>query len=447
MASFSPDVMSLLLGGIGGFAVGGALCYAAFAGAGAKLDETTAQLMAARDKLEALEKELQQNLHKNAGLEAERRLQQEQMRQHRDDLDAMEKKFALQFENLANRIFDEKSQKFKQDSAENLNQLLNPLRERLQDFHRKVEDSFGQQAKETFSLKEQIQQIASVNKEISLQAESLTRALKGDVKAQGNWGEMMLEKLLEDSGLRRDREYTLQGAEMGLKHVESGRALKPDVIVNLPDNKHIIIDAKVSLTHYERFCGAEDDALRAGALKDFMASIRQHVTGLEGRRYQHTEKLGTPDFVLMFMPIEGAYSLAVQQDPQMHSHAWERGVIVVSPVSLFATLRTIASVWNVERQNKSTLEIARVGGTLVDKVAGFIDYMEEVGRRLDKAQEAYQGASKALTSGRGNILKTAEKLRDLGVKSAKALPASSDDDEDETPADDAALPLKVIEKA
>ncbi len=443
MASFTPDVMSILIGCAGGLAVGIILALALGSGDKAKIDAANENLNKERERSSELDKKLQYELQKSAGLEAERRLTLEQIAKNKSDLEQMEKKFSLQFENLANKIFEEKSAKFKMDSAESLGQLLNPLRERLQEFHKKVDDSFGEQAKETFSLKEQIQNIVSANREITQQTESLTKALKGDVKAQGNWGEVMLEKILEDSGLRKDIDYFTQGAEMGLKHVESGRAIKPDVIVNLPDNKHIIIDAKVSLTHYERYCAADTDADRNIAMKEFSNSIRAHVAGLEQRRYQDTDKLGTPDIVLMFMPIEGAYSLAVQKDADLHSSAWNKKIVIVSPVTLFATLRTISSLWTIDRQNKSTLEIAKLGGSLVDKVSSFLGHMDDLGKQLKKANETYDDASRSLTTGRGSMLKTAEKLRGLGVKNNKALPSSGGADDDA--GDDDETPLKALE--
>jgi DNA recombination protein RmuC len=339
-----------------------------------------------------------------------------------------------QFENLANRIFDEKTQRFKTESQEGIAQLLSPLRERLQEFQKKVDDSFSQQAKEQFSLKNEIEKIVAANQQISLQAEGLTKALKGDVKAQGNWGEVMLEKILEDSSLRKGIDYVLQGADLGLRHAESGGSLKPDVIVMLPDGKHVIVDAKVSLTAYERYCGAADDAGRATHLKDYISSVRAHVTGLEQRRYQDTEKLGTPDFVLMFMPVEGAYSLAVQQDAALHSYAWDKKIVIVCPSTLFATLRTVASVWRIELQNRNNLEIARQGGNLYDKVVSFVEDMQILGKRISAASDAYEDAFKKLSSGTGNIIKRAEDIRALGVKASKKMPVQLvAPDEDVTP--------------
>jgi DNA recombination protein RmuC len=373
-------------------------------------------------------------------LEAEKNALSDSMARHKQDLSEMEKKFTLQFENLANRIFDEKTASFKKQSQEGLGTLLNPLKDKLQEFQKKVDDSFGQQAKEQYSLKNEIKNIVAVNEKMSQQTESLTKALKGDVKAQGNWGEVMLEKILEESGLRRNQDYILQGTELGLKDAE-GKQQKPDVIVKLPDAKHIIVDAKVSLTHYERYCSNDDETARAVALKEFLNSLRAHVTGLEQRRYQDTDKLGAPDFVLMFLPIEGAYSLAVQEDTGLHAFAWERRIIIVTPTTLFTTLRTVASLWRIEMQNRNTLEIARQGGLLYDKVAGFVKDMEDLGKKLGQASETYDKAFKNLSTGPGNIVKRTEDLKALGVKTTKSLPKAGEDEEK----DDTVTPLKTVE--
>ncbi|MBU6474850.1 MAG: DNA recombination protein RmuC [Alphaproteobacteria bacterium] len=333
----------------------------------------------------------------------------------------MEEKFSLQFENLANRIFDEKTDRFKKESREDLGNLLNPLRERLQEFQKKIDDSFGTQMREQISLKEEIRHIVSVNEKMSQQTENLTRALRGDVKAQGNWGEVMLEKILEAAGLREGIEYTTQGGGQSLRHIEDGGVLKPDVMIMLPEDKHIIIDSKVSLTSYERYCGTEDAGERALFSKEYLASVRTHVTGLSGKRYQDAAK-GTPDFVLMFMPIEGAFSLALQEDPSLHSFAWEKKIVIVCPSTLFATLRTVESVWRLERQNRNTLEIARRGSLLYDKVAGFVDTMQDLGKKIDATQKTYDDAFKKLSTGTGNIIRQTEELKTLGVKAGKSLP-------------------------
>lgn len=416
--SFTPE-LALLLGVIVGLAAG---------------------FFAAKKQYGNRHSDRDQLLADKIRLEAEKNALTDSMARHKQDLAEMEKKFTLQFENLANRIFDEKTASFKKQSQEGLGTLLNPLKDKLQEFQKKVDDSFGQQAKEQYSLKNEIKNIVAVNEKMSQQTESLTKALKGDVKAQGNWGEVMLEKILEESGLRRNQDYILQGTDLGLKDAE-GKQQKPDVIVKLPDAKHIIVDAKVSLTHYERFCGSTDETARAVALKEFLNSLRSHVTGLEQRRYQDTDKLGAPDFVLMFLPIEGAYSLAVQEDTGLHAFAWERKIIIVTPTTLFTTLRTVASLWRIEMQNRNTLEIARQGGLLYDKIAGFVKDMEDLGKKLGQASETYDKAFKNLSTGPGNIMKRTEDLKALGVKTTKSLPKAGDDED----GDEAVPPLKSVE--
>jgi len=335
----------------------------------------------------------------------------------------LEEKFSLQFENLANRIFDEKNDKFKKESQEGLGNMLNPLRDRLQEFQKKIDESFGQQAKEQYSLKKEIENIVLTNEKMKLQTESLTKALKGDVKAQGNWGEIALERILEDAGLQKPYNYTLQGAGMDLKDGETGRAQRPDVIIHLPEGKDIIIDAKVSLTHYERYISAVSDTDRTLLLKQYVQSIYAHIDGLAARGYQDNEKLKTLDIVLMFMPIEGAFSLAMQEDPGLQGYAWNKRVALISPSTLFVTMRTVAAAWRNDMQNKNAIEIARQGGNLYDKVAGFVDVMQDLGSKIGLAQKTYEKAFDNLTQGQGNILRRTESLRELGVKTTKKMPA------------------------
>lgn len=387
--------------GLGGIVLGTILTRLIL---GARLAASETARAALEKKSDALNLQVQDLLQRNARLEQ------------------LEEKFALQFENLANRIFDEKTDKFKKESGEGLGALLNPLRERLQEFQKKIDDSFGAQAKEQISLKKEIEHIIRANEKMALQTEGLTKALRGDVKAQGNWGEVILEKILENSGLRKNTDYIIQGTNMGLRHVEDGNVMRPDVIIMLPEDKHIIVDAKVSLSSYERYCAAEDAAERARHMKEYLASIRAHVQGLEQRRYQDTEKLGTPDFVLMFMPVEGAYSLAIQEDAGLHSYAWDKKIVIVCPSTLFATLKTIASVWRLELQNRHAQEIARQGGGLYDKIVGFVEDVQELGSKINGAQNAYHEALKKLSTGQGNILKRAQDLKALGIKASKNLP-------------------------
>ncbi len=355
-------------------------------------------------------------------LEAERAAFERQMQQEKADAQKNEEILIGKFENLSNKIFEQKSQTFKQQSQDSLGVLLNPLKEKLTDFEKRVEQSFGEQTKENFSLKEQIKTIVSVNEKMTLQAESLANALKGDSKTQGDWGEVILERILEDSGLRKEVDYMVQGGGMNLRDAETNTLQKPDVIVNLPENKHIIIDSKVSLTHYERYFSEQDEAAQPLHLKQFLESIKKHIKDLEQRRYQDTEKLGTPDFVLMFIPIEAAYMLAVQQDREIQNHAWGKKVVLVCPTTLFATLKTVASVWRLELQNKNALEIAKQGGALYDKIEGFVSDMQAMGRQIETVEKTYGAAMNKLSEGKGNIIGRTEKLKDLGAKASKQLP-------------------------
>jgi len=351
------------------------------------------------------------------------------------------KQFEAQFENLAHRIFDEKSTVFKAQSKENLDGILSPLKNKLNDFEKKVNDSFGQQAKEQFSLNEQIKAIVEAKNQLSLQAEGLTNALKGDSKVQGDWGEVMLEKILNDVGLRKGDDYIVQGSGMDLKDVD-GKRQKPDVIVNLPDDKHVVIDSKVSLTAYERFFNErEDEVARAGHLKAHLNAVKERVKELETRRYQDTQGLGTPDFVLMFIPIESAYMLALQEDRSLHEFAWNKGVAIVCPSTLFSSLSTIASLWKLALQNQNAEEIARKGGALYDKMVGFVTDMQSIGKNIKTLEGTYDSAMNKLSEGRGNLLRQTESLKEMGVKTSKSLPVAliqKNDSKDDTKENDEA---------
>lgn len=376
------------------------------------------QLAEAREKLSALEKDIRDYTSQIARLDAEKGSLADRLKDQQEYVKKVQEEFQLRFENLANRIFEEKSEQ----SKKNLNELLTPLTKDIKGFKEHIDKSFGEHNKEQFALKKEIENIVRVSNEMKFQTENLSKALKGDVKVQGNWGEVILERILEASGLRKGENYRTQGAGMGLKHPDHGTVQKPDVIIMLPENKHAIIDAKVSLTSYERFCAEENDELRAAHLAQFLGSVKAHVKGLEERRYQDTEGLDTPDYVLMFMPIEGAYALAMQQDGELHAHAWDKKIIIVCPSTLFAILKIINSMWKLERQNSNANEIAIRGGRLYDKVAGFVGDMVNLGKRLDAAQSEYGEAFSKLSKGTGNILRQAEQLKELGVKNSKNIP-------------------------
>jgi DNA recombination protein RmuC len=347
-------------------------------------------------------------------------IQEQRLLDQKEEMLKMQERLKSEFKLMSAAMLEEMGVKFNTQSEKKLGELLTPMQKQLVDFNDMVTKSFTEHGKEQHTLKDVIGKIV-------LQTDSLSKALRGDVKAQGNWGEIMLERILEESGLRRDTDYVLQGTDMGLSGAEGNR-LRPDVIVNLPDNKHIIIDSKVSLTAYDRYCGENDELARAALLKEFLRSAKAHINGLAEKRYQDIDKLSTPDFVMMFMPIEGAYSLAMQQDTELHAYAWGKRVVLVCPTTLFATLQTVASLWRIERHNQNAQEIARSGGALYDKFAGFVQDMEKMGEQMGRLQTSYDGAMGKLSKGRGNLIARVEQLKDLGATTSKALPKHLKDD-------------------
>jgi len=372
-------------------------------------------------KIESLTADVMQQREQVATLTAEKAGFNEKLQQHKIDLENMETKFQALFENLATKIFDTNTDKFKKDSQERLSQLLTPFEQQIKEFKEQVGKSFGEHSREQFSLKKEIERIVMVNERMTEGTENLTKALKGDSKVQGDWGEMLLEKILDDAGLRKDEDYILQAVDMGLTNAEGGR-IKPDAIVNLPEKKHIIIDSKVSLTHYVRYCNEADAAAQQLHLKNYLASVRNHVCELEKKQYQNAAKLDAPDFVLMFVPTEGAYFLAIQQDRELHGYAWNKKIVFVCPSTLFATMRTVASVWRLERLNKYSEEIARQGGGLYDKIVSFVGDMKKIGQQLQTTDRIYNEAMNKLTTGSGNIIRRTEKLKEYGAKTTKQMP-------------------------
>ncbi len=314
------------------------------------------------------------------------------------------------FENLANQILDKKSEKFDKEAKEQIQNALAPFNNEIKNLKESVRDS----SNKSFSLREEILRIGA-------HADNLASALKSSPKTRGNWGEIVLERMLEEAGLRKDRDYITQASGLGLKHEETGQTLRPDVIVKLPESKSLIIDSKLSLVSYEDYCAASDEAARGDHLRKFLAASKRHIQELEQKRYQDIP-LGAPDFVMMFMPIEGAYMLALSEDPALHKYAWDKKIVMVSPTSLFATLQTVASLWRLQKQNQNADEIARQGGALYDKVAAFVKDLEGLGTRISQAQISYDETMKKLSTGGGNILSRTEKLRRLGARTAKQLP-------------------------
>ncbi|MBL1410743.1 DNA recombination protein RmuC [Sphingobacterium faecale] len=349
----------------------------------------------------------------NAYLQA----QQEKYTEQKEEIAEIKAKFNADFQVLANRILEEKTQKFSAYNQEQLGKLLDPLKERIRSFEDRVEKTYNQEAAERNVLKGVVEQLMQQSLEIKNEASNLARALKGDTKKQGNWGEVVLERVLERSGLNRGQEYRIQVALSD----EQGRRLQPDAIIDLPDDKQLVVDAKVSLVSYERFVNALSDEERALCLKTHVQSIENHVRELSMKNYHSLYGIHSPDFVLLFMPIESALSVAVMHKPELFSDAWDRRVVIVSPSTLLATLRTIAAIWKQERQNRNVLEIAREAGLLYDKFVGFLNDMDQIQSHLDKASEKHTEAMRKLSSGTGNIVRKVENLKVLGAKANKQI--------------------------
>jgi len=331
----------------------------------------------------------------------------------------MQHKSRLEFEQIANKILDEKTAKFTEVNRNSMDLILNPLRENIKAFEQKVEKVYKDESDERNTLRGVISQLMLQSKQIQEEAGNLTRALKGDSKKQGNWGELILERVLERSGLVKDREYRIQAS---LQHAEGNR-MQPDVIIDLPDEKHIVIDAKVSLVAYERLVSADTDEDRELFLKQHIVSIKSHIQNLSGKNYHDLYQISSPDFVLLFIPIESSFGLAVQADAELFNYAWDRKVVLVSPSTLLATLRTISSIWKQERQNRNVLEIARLSGSMYDKFVGFLTDMDSIGRNIRQSQESYDKALNKLSTGAGNLSNTAEKIKKLGAKTNKHIDA------------------------
>jgi DNA recombination protein RmuC len=364
-----------------------------------------------------------------ATMETQLLFQEERLSTHKKEVQELQEQFKIRFENLANKILEERSQKLQETSEKNLQQLLSPFKEKMHLFQQKMENIYAEESREIFSMKNEIGKIIQANQKISEEANNLTRALKGDVKMQGNWGELVLEKILEASGLREGQEYILQGKAMDLKDNEGRRKL-PDVTIKLPGEKNIFVDSKVSLVSYERSLHAQNDQEREAQVKDFLKSVYAHTDLLSSKEYTQMD-LSTPDFVMLFFPIESAFALALQSDPEIYQYALQKSIVLVGPTTLLATLRTVAYVWKQERQAQNVQEIARQGGALYDKFCSLVDDIQELGQRLDQAQTSYHGMMNKLSTGKGNLMARAQRLRELGVKTNKVL--STGDFEEDIP--------------
>ena len=398
----------------------------------AKADERVSNLSAEKEHITALLKEEQQRLidelqaerdrlaDANRELESTRSFylaEKEKLAEQKLSYEQSQQKLNKDFELIANKILEEKSTKFIEQNRTNLDIILNPLKENIKAFEDKVEKVYKAESDERNILKGVISELQIQSKLIQEDANNLTKALKGDSKKQGNWGEIILEKVLERSGLVRDQEYRIQASHTS---AEGGR-YQPDVVIDLPDDKHLVVDAKVSLVAYERSVSADTDEEREGYLKQHLSSIKNHIQELSSKNYQDLYKINSPDFVLLFIPIESSFSIAVQKDAELFNFAWDRRVVIVSPSTLLATLRTIASMWKQERQNRNVMEIARLSGSMYDKFVGFVADLENIGRYIKNGQDAYDKAINKLSVGAGNLTNTSEKIKKLGAKATKQI--------------------------
>ncbi|NQT65135.1 MAG: DNA recombination protein RmuC [FCB group bacterium] len=346
---------------------------------------------------------------------------QEKLNDQKKELEELQAKFTDAFKNLANEILEEKTKKFTEQNRANLDELLNPLKEKIKDFEQKVEQTNEKNRMSHTSLIEQIKSLKDINKKISDDANNLTKALKGESKIQGNWGEVILERILEESGLRKGIEYEAQAKGMGLKS-EEGSTSKPDFVIKLPENKHVIVDSKVSLVHYERMVSSETEEQRQGYLKALNASIKSQIDDLHKKNYQDLKGLNSPDFVMLFVPIEGVFAVVMQHDNTIYQYAYNKQIVIVSPSTLLATLRTIAFIWRQENQTQNVKEIAKQGGALLDKFVGFINDLDKIEVNLKRTQGAYDDAVKKLSTGSGNLISRTKRIEALLGKTNKQIP-------------------------
>ncbi|MEH6782814.1 MAG: DNA recombination protein RmuC [Alcanivorax jadensis] len=401
------------------------------------LSEPLAQVPLLREQLDTSQRRLQDSESRLQQLASDKARLEERLAGQEEKLTFAEKsreQLKQEFENLSARIFEQRGKQLQEQQQQGLDGMLKPFREQLADFRRRVDQIHSDETRAQASLIEQLGQLRSLNQQMHEDARNLTDALKGQVKTQGNWGEMILERVLESSGLTRGREYETQ---VTLKD-ESGQRRLPDAIVHLPENKDVVIDAKVSLVAYERLSSASTSEEREQALRDHLMSLRSHIKGLDIKDYSGLEGIRSLDFVLLFIPIEGAFMVAMEQDSSLYTDAFARNIVLVSPTTLLVTLRTIQNIWRYEYQNRNALDIAARAGKICDQVSLVTESLEDVGDKLAKATSSWEQTQKRLTSGNGNLLRQAHQLKDLGAKARRSLPEPADDDDSEDLQDDSA---------
>lgn len=355
---------------------------------------------------------------KNANLNSDIINLQEKLADNKTEVNKLHEKFKNDFEVLANKILEDKSNKFTEQNKENLKTILSPLQEKIKTFEDKVEKTHKESIDYHAALRQQILGLKELNQQMSKDTLNLTKALKGDSKLQGNWGELVLERVLEKSGLEKDREYFIQQSFTN----DEGKRVLPDVVIHLPDNKKMIVDSKVSLTAYEQYVNEDDESLKEQYLKNHVVSLKRHIEQLSEKKYEDIYKIESPDFVLLFIPIEPAFAIALNADDQLYNKAFEKNIVIVTPTTLLATLRTIDSMWNNEKQQRNALEIARQAGALYDKFQGLLSDLIGIGKRIDDSKKEYSNAMNKLFEGRGNLITSVEKLKKMGAKAKKSLP-------------------------
>ena len=380
-----------------------------------EIDAQAQRIIVLREEVQTLSESITRYREQIAHLQTTLEQESKQSAEKLELLQQAREQMSLEFKFIANEILEDKSRRFTASNRESISEILKPLNEKIQHFEKKVEDTYDRESKERFSLEKEIRSLKELNTRISEDAVNLTNALKGENKTQGTWGEVILESILEKSGLVKGREYETQ---VSLR-AEDGSRSQPDVIVHMPEKKHVIIDAKVSLKAYESFCSESDQERRAEFLLQHVQSVRSHVKALSSKDYQNLMTLNSLDFVLLFMPVEAAFSVAVQQDGGLFTDAFEKNIILVGPSTLLATLRTIQNIWRYEQQSQNAIEIASAAGALYDKFVAFVSDLEDVGGRIEAAQKSYEKAHNKLVSGKGNLITRIEKLKQLGARTSK----------------------------
>lgn len=416
------SVLWMIVGVVAGFAAGFVLAFLIQKSKQALLAAQMASAQTEKDnaatELEKMRAELATKMVEQATTVTKMEGLKEQLTEQKQAMADLQKRMTTEFENMANRILKERAAELSETSKKDLGAILNPLKDNIAEFKQQVREAYSLEMRDKAGLREQLKLLTEQNARISDEANNLTKALKGDVKQQGNWGEIVLERVLEMSGLHIGREFEREAVSKD----DNDANKRPDVIVHLPDNKHVVIDSKVSLVAYDRLVNAPDNAAYETALKDQVSSLKKHVNELAAKNYPNLPGLNAPDFVLMFVPIEAMFSVAVDADKNLFAYAWEKKIVIVSPTTLLATLRTIASIWQQENQTKNAFEIARLGGVLYDKMVGFIDDFQKIKRSLEAANKAYNDALGKMSTGKGNMLNTATRIKELGAKAGKTIP-------------------------